>query len=377
MSSVFLDFADELMGHEALKTHLNIVSSLRRTIQALARLGAEVVDNEDPNSWTAWKPAEKRDTKPTVEISMTETEKAHEAQTTVDIWTDTAELQQTEPELISNEPLFASGVPLSEHQSTPMPVLNLSPMQVRQPTIPPSIFGNGWLPYHGEFVDMSPPFEGVYVPQNSFSFRLTERTLATSYGVLLHDENIINDHTKSIFRYTLAIKDRERILTCVRWMLGPGRHRVFKAVDIPTSRVAELLRTDQAHLVECDGEATFSTGRYKKSLSEGPLPPAMLSAIGVQRKLEELGARDVGNDVLELTLSGGAGYSSSEESDAGTHGTQQTAGPTTIRLSLPLLIYNLSLTAICLQVGPGFQTDGLYGAVEASVIPTSFGGAHV
>lgn len=371
-----MDFADELMGYENLKANRHVVDCLRRAIEAMVRLGGEVVDSQDQEPAKAEKPTAPHEENSTVEVQF-EKDQSHQVQPAVDIWPETSDLSLIAPGLLLSEPLFTPIEPLSQQQLAPIPTFHS--FESSQPSKPPplffrNVFGNGWLPSHGDFVDMTPPFDGIYVPTDSFSYRLVERTLASTYSILVRDQQIANENTKSIFRYTLQTKTREGILTHVRWMLGPGRHRVFKAVDIPASRVAEILWRGQSHLVEWDGEAIFRTESYEEGLAKGPLPPAMLSAMEVQQKLEQLGARDVGNDTLELRLPGSADNSSSPDSDAEAYRSQYMTEATTIRLSMPLLIDNLSSTAVCLQVGPGFRSDELYGAVEASVIPTPFEG---
>lgn len=374
-----MGFADELMGYEDFKSNRSVVDCLRRTIQAMVKLASEVANCEDVRGRADEKPDQKQSA-PMAGFVGYRSQTIPPNQTVVDIWPDVTNELPEFLDVAHGDAPFPTGEHLDGQVLDQDPGSGRLHPEIYSPKIPPPFFGNGWLPYQGGFVDMTPPFDGIYVPANSFSYRLVERTLATTYSVLYRDEQVVNDQTKAMLRYTLRTKNRDRILTHVRWMLGPGRHRVFRAVDIPATKVAEFLCRGQAHLVECDGdgEGIFRTESYAEGLAKGPLPPAMLSAMELQRKLEQLGAREAGNDTLELTLPGSVEHGGSLDlGTAGEHSLNQQpmAGATTIRLSVPMLIHNLSLTATCLQVGPGYRSNELYGAVEASVIPTFLGGA--
>ena len=377
-----MDFADELMGYEDFKKNRPVVDCLRRAIQAMVKLGSEVANCEGPRGRAAEKPDQESVPKsaPVAEFVRERSQSIAPNQPVIEIWPDVINELPDILDVVHSDALFPTGEHLDGRVLNQVPGFGRPNQEFYSPKIPPPFFGNGWLPYQGGFVDMTPPFDGIYVPADSFSFRLVERTLATTFSVLYRDEQVVNDQTKDMFRYTLQTKNRDRILTHVRWMLGPGRHRVFRAVDIPAAKVAEFLWRGQADLAECDGdgEGIFRTESYAEGLAKGALPPAMLSAMEVQRKLEQLGAREVGNDTLELTLPGSGDHGGSLDlRTEGDHllNQQPMADTTTIRLSVSMLIHNLSLTATCLQVGPGYRSNELYGAVEASVIPTPPGGA--
>lgn len=372
MSSVFMDFADEMMGDEELKRNRTLVDSLRKTIGAMVRLGGQVVDprDSDPSTSTPEQPVEAKMIEEAEQTTLVQPHsQQEESPFMAGVSTEANVFPQATMLSFPNTSAFPPFEPLSDINFPSTPSFDLSQKRSPSPKMPQSFFGNGWLPYHGDFVDMTPPFEGVYVPPDSFSLRLVERTMETSYDVLFRDDSLVDEHTMSIFKYTLQSKTRQGILAYVRWMLGPGHHRVYKAADIPASRVAELLGRGQSHLVEWDGEGILRVEDGPDVPVQGPAAPAVLSAVEVQRKLEELGACQLDGDLLELTLTGSESLPNRLASDADAYRSQQMAEAMTIRLSVPLLIYNLSMTAVCLDVGLGFRSESLYEAVEASIIP--------
>ncbi|KAK9242158.1 hypothetical protein V1506DRAFT_107359 [Lipomyces tetrasporus] len=111
--------------------------------------------------------------------------------------------------------------------------------------------------------------------------------------------------------------------------------------------------------------------------SDQGLQPEFLTALGVQEQLQSLGAKVLGSDMMELSISGGPEFLESGIANSSlTLGAFQPArtpnrmgsAALIVRLNTSLLAANLAYVAMCLEKGPVYPRREVARAVEASVI---------
>ena len=343
MSSVFTEFADEMMTFEELKQHRGLVSSLSKTMRRMVTLAGEVVEDTDAAEAPPDAPLnDVRQLKRTraEDVSSDDTDESRRALTSVKqrrIW---------------------SPRPQKIEFSTPLPWA-------------PQVFGNGWLTSHSPVVNMAPPRDGRFVLPETFAYRLVEQTLLKVYDCLLDAKNGDRFRQNFVFWWAAKEKSREDTLVHLRWMLGRGRHNLYRAIDIPAEHYAKMLSIESNRkLIKCEGD--FDDGFPGVEISESPPVRGFLNALEIQQKLEKLVGEPLEGDLIDFTFPGGCSAArSSLEHDNRLPYSQDQCGEMTFQLNLPLLINNMVTLAVCLIVGPGYYHDGLSKAVEAALVPMS------
>ncbi|KAJ3940464.1 uncharacterized protein N0V96_009465 [Colletotrichum fioriniae] len=241
---------------------------------------------------------------------------------------------------------------------------HLTSLACRPNSLPPSL-GT----FHcGSTTNLSP---------DSFSFRLTHTCFTLGYLVLSKslDSPLPHGEEPRIFSSTLRYRNRDDIITKMRWLVGPGQHELQQAAELPMGGrwygdefSSEDLSPENLDLFEKTALADARQTRF-------------LSVAGVERQLIALGARVVDKETLELRLNGplklvgdtGKKRSLASESWSFVDCFPQTLKRRsrkafTVQLNITLLIANLSRCAVCLMKGPGFPRDKLKRAIEDSVV---------
>ncbi|KAI3548876.1 hypothetical protein CSPX01_02899 [Colletotrichum filicis] len=217
---------------------------------------------------------------------------------------------------------------------------------------------------------------------DSFSFRLTHTCFTLGYLVLSKslDSPLPHGEEPRIFSSTLRYRNRDDIITKMRWLVGPGQHELQQAAELPMGGrwygdefSSEDLSPENLDLFEKTALADARQTRF-------------LSVAGVERQLIALGARVVDKETLELRMSGplkltsDTGKKRSLESESWSfvdcfpQTLQRRSKKTfTVQLNITLLIANLSRCAVCLMKGPGFPRDKLNRAIEDSVVMVNSG----
>lgn len=352
-----MNFADELMGYDTVKNNGVLIWGLRSTIKAMLSLAGEVVGQGD----TEWP---SRQNMPDARLRIAEPEPQKQ-------------MAEKPTEEVIMEPMLWSSTENVDRQMSIQPIRQTDPEPRFNPfdNLPSQVFGNGWLPSHGDFPYLASDFETPYIPRDTFSYQLVERSLVSSYQDLLEDV-YTTGKGKNIMQLTSKHTGREPHICFIRWMLSVGRHSLYRAVDFPASRFARWLNLSPWNDVKC-GEQPPPEFQATQDDPLSPFPE-FLSAMEVQRKLEELGACNMDRDEVELTIRVGSSLqdpttsmADSPENWSDGYGGALPDTAMKVRLSTSRLINHLASSPVCLRAGPGFMADGLYLAVEASLISVS------
>lgn len=281
--------------------------------------------------------------------------------------------------------------------------------------MPPQIFGNGWstqknelpaLTLNGPILAPTLQIRNRLQALGSFPQRLVESTISHGYSSLINADTVPEAAVEvdRAFRYTLRFRTRSQMVDNLQWLLGPGREYIYRASGYtwgsrdgtravfpkgfsPAPRMRDLLVGE--YLEEYDGEEE----------------PEFLTVIGVHDELQNLGAKLVDNDTIEIIISQsrpakhiGLGMdhlsaqpdqqpsspspesgtpSASSATDAFMDGTGSLFGfflthrretNLTLRLNMTMLIANLSRISTCFVRGPGYPRHELGRVIQASVV---------
>ncbi|KAK1674045.1 hypothetical protein BDP55DRAFT_716925 [Colletotrichum godetiae] len=204
----------------------------------------------------------------------------------------------------------------------------------------------------------------------AFCLQLLEATLSQAYLILADCLPISPDDFHNTFGATLLYRTREEHLGQVRCLLSSDINRKRLAAGMPP-REAVRGWQDQNGLqlglgLAADYEADAVHGKN--------LPPGFLTALGVQKQLQDLGARRLGSNTLEVSIT-----PTMEDSDVAVLASTLCAptskttdvglvGGLTFHLNVSLLISNLTNSAKCFLTGPAYSQLDFFKAVEASLI---------
>ena len=371
LGGILMSFADDLIAVDEVRRNHTLMTSLQKTIRKSIAMTNEVLDMESTQG-------EESSRDPEVEESAVVRPHA----IILDPVPPT-ETRQDQHEYGSSPLLPYQDDSQSAYTPTALTRSFASATSLDHllyPRIAQQTFGNGWMDYHGDFVNHHPPNTGANgITPDTFPYRLVEQSVAHSFNVLLRDVSITTDKARSIFRWSLGTKTREGLLCHLRWMLGPGRFILSRAAGIPAKRYTKALACgkslDDEENDDCGSHAspTFASDLGDEEASSEPL--ALLSARDVDDKLDSLQARPVGNNILELTISSPAPTEMTMQKGENDNNRPSAPGVRqglttflTLRLSLSLLIQNLSTTAICLQAGPGYPETELGRIIQESML---------
>ncbi|KAF5983553.1 ABC transporter [Fusarium bulbicola] len=388
MSSVFMSFVDEMLTTEAVvKAQPSLVGSLRRSMERILELAHEVVgpeedlvlmprEGEDRRRGGSGSPeSEQSETTEDSSGSMAVAVRNTQVQTltppTSTVMTSVS--TPTPPSLSTSAPSSLSTPPYFNSQQPPvaksfnLPTFSLSPQ----------IFGNGWL-------GTTPASPGdLAVPSSTqhsaFSFRLACDILTIACRLLVNSPPPyeMSACESRLFCNTLKGRAKDEMLTRLRWLIGPGRHEMYRAIDLPYGRY---------------GQYVYSRAELNPSTVEDiewpwPTRPAgmridhftrFFSVVGVEKQLLALGARVVDAETMELNLNNSpmpnVGHAVPKQPESWSFvncfsfPTEPKSGPVTVRVSIPALIKSLATRSLCLMRGPGIPRSEIGSAIEEAII---------
>ncbi|KAF5691096.1 ABC transporter [Fusarium denticulatum] len=383
MSSVFMSFVDEMLTTEAVvKAQPNLVGSLRRSMERILELAHEVVgpeedlvlmprEGEDRKRAGSGSPeSEQSETTEDSSSSMAVAVRKTQVQTLTPPTSTalTSVSTPTPPSSLSTPPYFNSQQPPMA-KSFNLPTFSLSPQ----------IFGNGWL-------GTTPASPGdLAVPSSTqhsaFSFRLACDILTIACRLLVNSPPpyAMSACESRLFCNPLKGRAKDEMLTRLRWLIGPGRHEMYRVIDLPYGRY---------------GQYVYSRAELNPSTVEDiewpwPTRPAgtridhftrFFSVVGVEKQLLSLGARVVDAETMELKLNNSpmpnVGHAVPKQPESWSFvncfsfPTEPKSGPVTVRVSIPALIKSLATRSLCLMRGPGIPRSEIGSAIEEAIIKT-------
>ncbi|KAM0246588.1 hypothetical protein ACHAQJ_010171 [Trichoderma viride] len=222
---------------------------------------------------------------------------------------------------------------------------------------------------------------------NSFASRLVELAISRAYSALLGTLSASSNEVHRTFGSTLRIRTREQILVDLRWLLGPGKKALPQASGYLWEFASQNDAPPRWSGSPLDGICLEVAPDESSETNHQPVvcQPKLLTTLGVVQELSRLRARAIDDDILEITLGDQRLFDSKfslqkDDSDKSNindlhlspsnsyNFRDPSMGSLKLRLSIPLLIVNLSLVAMCAKVGPVYKSSELAKAVEASVI---------
>ncbi|KAH7136718.1 hypothetical protein B0J13DRAFT_609600 [Dactylonectria estremocensis] len=361
MSNVFIGFCDEMIGAEETARQPKLMARLQRSTAHVLLLARSVV-NADEDNTTREKGNERDDGKQK----------------------DGYQINQVDQKIANSNSSQASschGPPSTDNafvESADAGVSSTS--EVETWDLMNTELGSG--------LDSSKPFVGRYWPPtpphglttNFFSLRLVEVTLSQACLYLSGDLYIRDEDLERAFGSSLRLHTREQLVADWRWLLGPGKNQMYQATGIDWDTTYATRPTSNWGLfgpfprnANYEGNGTSTASEHSR---DEDLRPEFLTAIGVQEQLESLGAKVLGSDTMELSISELGLRETNTASSYSTHSASQptrtprAAGSAAliVQLSTSLLAANLSYVARCLEKGPVYPRHEVARAVEASVI---------
>ncbi|KAM0083246.1 hypothetical protein ACKRZS_004516 [Fusarium odoratissimum] len=359
MSTVLVEFTDGLLQQDAVQQSPGMIASIQGVIADILTLANEAGDPEqDPKARKArgkatetqyYSPKDFEDEFPSSNPNITITATPDDPMTAI-----------SPMPLTDDSPI---NMPLFEDTTVPLPVV---PTVYSQAKYPPST-----IP-----APLSPLLWTSSLPTlslNSFICRLTHSCFKVGCLVLSRsiDAPIPLSEESRMFGSTLRYRERDEMILRMRWLLGPGKHELQTLAELPWGGRwwdQEFSGSDLAN---------YATNASMVDSSA----PQFLSVLGVEKQLIALGARFVDKETIELDssalaiLSGNRLEPSCAQPDSWSFvnlfpskdSRPQLDSPR-VRVSLNLLIANLTKIAVCLMKGPGFPRQALRGAIEQSVI---------
>ncbi|TVY68419.1 hypothetical protein Focb16_v002508 [Fusarium oxysporum f. sp. cubense] len=359
MSTVLAEFTDGLLQQDVVQQSPGMIASIQGVIADILTLANEAGDPEqDPKARKArgkatgtqyHPPKDFEDEFPSSNPNITITATPDGPMTAI------SPMPLTDDSSI-NMPLF-------EDTTVPLPVVPTVYSQANYPpyTIPAPLSPLLWT-------SSLPPLS-----LNSFICRLTYSCFKVGCLVLSRsiDAPLPLSEESRMFGSTLRYRERDEMILRMRWLLGPGKHELQTLAELPWGGRwwdQEFSGSDLAN---------YATNASMVDSSA----PQFLSVLGVEKQLMALGARFVDKETIELDssaleiLSGNRLEPSCAQPDSWSFvnlfpskdSRPQIDAPR-VRVSLNLLIANLTKIAVCLMKGPGFPRQALRGAIEQSVI---------
>ncbi|KAF5973934.1 hypothetical protein FBULB1_8003 [Fusarium bulbicola] len=359
MSTVLVDFTDGLLQQEVVQQSPGMIASIQSVIADILTLANEAGDPEqDPK-------ARKARGKATETQHHSPKDSEHELpdsnpSITVTATTDDSMTASSLLPIADHSPI---NMPLFEDTMVPLPV---TPTICPQANYPPSTIPAPLSPLL--WTSSLPPLS-----LNSFICRLTYSCFKAGCLVLSRsiDAPLPLSEESRMFGSTLRYRERDEMILRMRWLLGPGKHELQILAELPWGGRwwdQEFSGSDLAN---------YATNTAMVDSSA----PQFLSVLGVEKQLMALGARFVDKETIELDssalaiLSGNRLEPSCAQPESWSfvnlfpsRDSRPQMGAPKVRVSLNLLIANLTKIAVCLMKGPGFPRQALRGAIGQSVI---------
>ncbi|KAF4956968.1 hypothetical protein FGADI_3380 [Fusarium gaditjirri] len=281
MSTVFVDFTDGLLQQDVVQKSPGMIASIQGVIADILILANEAGDPEqDPKARKARGKA-------------TETQ-CHSPKDFED------ELSRPSPNIIiaatSDDPMTAIppmpptddspiNMPLFEDTVVPLPLV---PTVYSQANCPPSTIPAPLSPLL--WTSSLPPLS-----LNSFICRLTYSCFKVGCLVLSRsiDAPLPLSEESRMFGSTLRYRDRDEMISRMRWLLGPGKHELQILAELPWGGRWWDQEFSGSDLVN------YATNAAMVDSSA----PQFLSVLGVEKQLMALGARFVDKETIELDSS--------------------------------------------------------------------------
>ncbi|KAL2873615.1 hypothetical protein SGCOL_011253 [Colletotrichum sp. CLE4] len=360
MSSAVVELVDWMLDIEALKQEIGVLTRIQEMVAHVLALADDAVALED-------------------ELPKRRKRKLRETKLTSipspSLESDTAPGMQDKDAGAEDDTSHVASCPQANTPALESPTLtpdaqilsHLTSLACRPASLPPTL-GT----FHcGSMTSLSP---------DSFSFRLTHTCFTIGYLVLSKslESPLPHGEEPRIFSSTLKYRERDDLITKMRWLVGPGQHELQQAAELPMGGrwygdefSSEDLSPENFDLFEKTALADARQTRF-------------LSVAGVERQLITLGARVVDKETLELTLSGPLKLASGKKRSLSLESwsfvdcfpprlQRRSKQAFTVQLNITLLIANLSRCAVCLMKGPGFPRDKLKRAIEDSVVMVNNG----
>ncbi|RMJ16233.1 hypothetical protein CDV36_004153 [Fusarium kuroshium] len=237
----------------------------------------------------------------------------------------------------------------------------------RASAVVPPLIDQAWLQTYQHDLDTS----------SSFPLHLVETTISRACLYLNGDVHIAVEDLERAFGLSLRIHTRQQLLAHLRWLLRAGKEEMRQATGINWSTKVWSRggsgSTDLFRPFAEDGSPGTDDGS-----EDDDLQPDFLTALGVQEQLESLGAKVLGSDLMELSISGYESLQARSTADSGPallsvvrpERTPSLVGSAAliVWLNTSLLATNLAHMAMCLEKGPVYPRRGVAKAVEASVV---------
>ncbi|KXH53906.1 hypothetical protein CSAL01_05942 [Colletotrichum salicis] len=280
MSSAVVELVDWILDIEALKQEMGVLKRIQEMVAHVLALADDAVALED--ELPRRRKRKLRETKRTSVPSPSPKN-------------DTAPGMQEKDAVAKDDTSHVASCPQANIPALEPPTLtpddqilsHLTSLACRPTSLPPTL---GTFRC-GSTTSLSP---------DSFSFRLTHTCFTIGYLVLSKslDSPIPHGEKPRIFSSTLKYRERDDLITKMRWLVGPGQHELQQAAELPMGGrwygdefSSEDLSPENFDLFEKTALADARQTRF-------------LSVAGVERQLVALGARVVDKETLELTLSG-------------------------------------------------------------------------
>ncbi|KAF9769777.1 hypothetical protein IL306_012739 [Fusarium sp. DS 682] len=366
MSTVLVDFTDGLLQQDVVQQNSGMIASIQGVIADILTLANEAGDpDQDPK---LRKPRSKA-----LEMSIDSAngrEVVSPGSTPImtigttpgGLMIDPDQQEVTiDPIPLTDEPSILMSV--FEDTSAQLPVIPTLYSQENSPsfTIPPPLRPLLWS-------SSLPP-----LPLDSFICRLTYSCFNAGWHVLTKsiDSPLPLSEESRMFGSTLRYRERDEMIPRMRWLLGPGKHELQMLAELPWGGRWWDQEFTGLDLANCATNAAMVDSSA----------PQFLSALGVQKQLMALGARLVDRETIEMDssslaiLSGNRMEPTCAQPDSWSFinlfpskDSRPAMDSPRVRVSLNLLITNLTKIAVCLMKGPGFPRQALRGAIERSIV---------
>ncbi|CAG9983858.1 unnamed protein product [Clonostachys byssicola] len=320
MATILTEFCDELLKNEAVAKDPNLVACLRCSSARIIALVGTVHPEETMDATatiqvpSSHSPGTGRSIKSAVENTPEYRDKQYRS----------AHADDSTPPVPSNDSLPAS----SMEYETASPRWSLYLSEMIQSDIPSEY---GCDSHERANLDLQPVQRlPPRVPSSSlravpFPLRLVKTTLAHAYLFLRGDLYISSEDIHRSFGNTLRLRTREQLISHLHWLLGRGIDDLSEAAGM----AGAFTHSESADRLPGHGTSSHAgtawdldTDGILKFLYSEIQADAFLTAFGVYKKLNHLGARMLDPETMEISISGvglSTSHHSSEEELSGSN----------------------------------------------------------
>ncbi|KAM0443908.1 hypothetical protein ACHAQK_002655 [Fusarium lateritium] len=364
MSTVVVDFTDQLLQDPVVLQHPDLITSIQDVIKDVLVLANAAGDPENPPKVRKARginvQGKNGASKRCETISDTSTKPVAAA-------VDTALAVPGQKDVIPHPIAVSETLPMQDTlvECATVPLDIMAPDLYSQATYVPLVIPQSLGPI---LWTSSKP-----ILPNSFNHRLTYSCF--NLGGLILSRSVESPipwtEESRMFGSTLRYRQRDEMINRIRWLLGPGKAELQDLALLPWGGRWWDQEFSSDDLASCATAVSMIDSSA----------PQFLSVVGVEKQLIALGARFVDKDTVELNTRSLAILSkfcqeplcTQPESWSFVNLFPSKAPPQiftspTIRVSISLLIENLTRIAVCLMKGPGFPKQALRGIIERSVI---------